>query len=103
MIPAIYRPDVDGLRAVAVMSVIVCHYDPSLLPSGFVGVDVFFVISGFVVTGALLRAEAGDVWRDLVGFWRRRSLRILPALFVMVIVSTLVFPLFFRANPAGHL
>jgi peptidoglycan/LPS O-acetylase OafA/YrhL len=94
-----YRADVDGLRAVAVLSVIVYHFDPKLLPSGFVGVDVFFVISGFVVTSALLRAETGSPFHDLMEFWRRRFLRILPALITMVIVSTVVFSVFFAPTP----
>ncbi|TYN38335.1 acyltransferase, partial [Salmonella enterica subsp. enterica serovar Typhimurium] len=45
-----YRPDIDGLRAVAVLSVVIFHYFPSILPGGFVGVDIFFVISGYLIT-----------------------------------------------------
>ncbi|MBP6626853.1 MAG: acyltransferase, partial [Arenimonas sp.] len=51
-----YRPEIDGLRAIAVLAVVVYHADPRLLPGGFVGVDVFFVISGYLIT-ALLAAE----------------------------------------------
>lgn len=50
-----YRPEIDGLRAIAVMAVIVYHFLPSFLPGGFLGVDVFFVISGYVITSSLLK------------------------------------------------
>src|SRR5262249_35090074 len=50
-----FRPDIQGMRALAVAMVVIYHHDPSLLPGGFAGVDVFFVISGFLITGHLLR------------------------------------------------
>ena len=79
-----YLSGVDGLRAVAVCAVLVYHADPRLLPGGFLGVDVFFVISGFLIT-ALLAGE----WRcegavDLRAFWLRRARRLLPALYVLL-------------------
>ncbi|NBY28392.1 MAG: acyltransferase [Betaproteobacteria bacterium] len=56
-----YRPDIDGLRALAVLFVLLFHAFPSLLPGGFVGVDVFFVISGYLITGLILRdLESGQ-------------------------------------------
>lgn len=83
-----WRADIDGLRAVAVSSVILFHAFPSICPGGFVGVDVFFVISGFLITGILLKDhEAGD-W-SVRRFYTRRARRIFPALSV-VIVATLV-------------
>lgn len=77
-----YRPDVDGLRAVAVTAVVAHHAWPGILPGGFFGVDVFFVISGFLITG-ILRREAVHGPAGLVNFYARRVRRILPALAVM--------------------
>jgi peptidoglycan/LPS O-acetylase OafA/YrhL len=76
-----YRADVDGLRAVAVLAVIAYHAFPDLAPGGFVGVDVFFVISGFLITGILVSAlESGSF--SLREFYSRRVRRIFPALSV---------------------
>lgn len=82
-----YRPDIDGLRAIAVLSVLVFHADLGL-PGGFVGVDVFFVISGYLITGILLR-ELSDGEFTAAKFWSRRIRRILPAS-ILVTVSTLL-------------
>jgi len=81
-----YRPDIDALRAIAVLPVVLFHLDKSWIPGGYLGVDVFFVISGFLIT-RLLAAELGTGKLDFIGFWRRRALRILPALVVMVAVT----------------
>ncbi|MFM7144339.1 MAG: acyltransferase family protein [Alphaproteobacteria bacterium] len=81
-----YRPDVDGLRAIAVLAVILFHVDERLLPGGFVGVDVFFVISGFLITGNILRESANGGF-SLADFYRRRIKRIsLPMLVVTGVV-----------------
>lgn len=78
----------DGLRAVAVLLVVVYHLFPAwLLHSGFVGVDVFFVISGFLITSLLLRERAATGRIGLRGFWTRRARRLLPALALVVTVS----------------
>ena len=87
MIEFKYRPDVDGLRAVAVLLVMFCHADLGF-PGGFVGVDVFFVISGFLITGLLLKEQQTDGFR-LSHFWIRRIRRILPAS-IFVVVTTLI-------------
>ena len=79
-----YRPDVDGLRAIAVLAVIVFHAFPTLLPGGFVGVDVFFVISGFLISGIILRGLSRGRFR-LLEFYGRRIKRIFPALIVMLV------------------
>jgi peptidoglycan/LPS O-acetylase OafA/YrhL len=79
-------PGVDGLRAVAVAAVIAYHLGAGWLPGGFLGVDVFFVISGFLITSLLLAEREAKGRIDLKRFWTRRALRLLPALFLMLIV-----------------
>jgi len=81
-----YRPDIDGLRAVAVLGVILYHFGADWLPGGFAGVDVFFVISGYLITSVIRRElEMGTF--SFAGFWMRRIRRIMPALLVMIVVS----------------
>ncbi|MBT8446636.1 MAG: acyltransferase, partial [Gammaproteobacteria bacterium] len=80
-----YRPDVDGLRAVAVLAVILFHAGYGC-PGGFVGVDVFFVISGYLIT-RLIFAELDSGSFSLAGFWERRIRRILPILTVVIAVT----------------
>jgi peptidoglycan/LPS O-acetylase OafA/YrhL/O-antigen/teichoic acid export membrane protein len=83
-----YRPDIDGLRAGAVLAVIGFHYFPGLFPGGFVGVDVFFVLSGFLITGLMVnRIGAGSF--TIRDFYARRIRRIFPALSV-VLLTTLI-------------
>ena len=84
-----FRPDVEGLRAVAVLLVVLYHAGLPGLGGGYVGVDVFFVISGFVITGLLLRERTSTGATSLVAFYSRRVRRILPAA-TLVIVSTVV-------------
>ncbi len=78
---------IDGLRAFAVLSVIFFHFNPAWLPGGFTGVDVFFVISGYVVTGSLLRSDASSLKTFLMGFYARRLARIYPALLLCLLVT----------------
>jgi len=78
-----YRPDVDGLRAVAVLAVFVFHLFPKLLPGGFVGVDVFFVISGYLISGIILRSlNAGSF--SFADFYIKRANRIFPSLVLVL-------------------
>jgi len=81
-----YRPDIDGLRAVAVMSVVVYHALPLWLPGGFVGVDVFFVISGFLIT-RLIVAQLTTARFSFIDFYARRVKRIFPALLLVLAAS----------------
>jgi peptidoglycan/LPS O-acetylase OafA/YrhL len=83
-----YRPDIDGLRAIAVMLVLNFHAFPEAMPGGFIGVDIFFVISGFLITGIVAR-ELDQQRFSLVGFYNRRIRRIFPAL-IVVLAATLV-------------
>ncbi|ANS78146.1 acyltransferase 3 [Serinicoccus hydrothermalis] len=74
-----HRPDVEGMRAVAVLLVLLYHAGVPWLPGGFSGVDVFFVISGYLITGLLLREATRTGRVDLARFWARRARRLLPA------------------------
>src|ERR1700756_5912544 len=74
-----YRPDIDGLRAIAVLLVVWFHAFPEAMPGGFIGVDIFFVISGFLITGIIMR-ELDQQRLSLLGCYRRRITRIFPAL-----------------------
>lgn len=78
----------DALRALAVAAVVIYHVHPGLLPGGFMGVDVFFVVSGFLITTLLLRERTRTGRVDLARFWIRRARRLLPALAAVVLVGT---------------
>jgi peptidoglycan/LPS O-acetylase OafA/YrhL len=84
-----YRPEIDGLRAVAVISVVLFHAGFSLFSGGYVGVDIFFVISGYLITTIILNDINKDKF-SLSEFYERRARRILPALICVVLVSTAV-------------
>ncbi len=83
-----YRPDIDGLRAVAVLSVLLCHANIAGFSGGFVGVDVFFVISGFLITSLIMTDLRAGTF-SLIDFWERRCRRILPPL-ALVMAATAV-------------
>ena len=84
-----FRPDVEGLRAVAILTVILYHAHVPPFTGGYIGVDVFFVISGFVITGVLLRERSATEGTSLLHFYARRVRRILPAA-ILVILATVV-------------
>lgn len=75
------------MRALAVLAVLIFHLRPASLPGGFIGVDIFFVVSGFLITSLLIRERASTGAIDFKGFWLRRARRLLPAVFLTVIVS----------------
>jgi peptidoglycan/LPS O-acetylase OafA/YrhL len=102
-----FRPDIQGLRALAVAMVLIYHLYPALLPGGFVGVDVFFVISGYLITGHLWRGVKRTGRVALVEFWGRRARRLVPAaalvLAVTWVASRLVLPATALANTAEQI
>jgi len=84
-----YRPDIDGLRAVAIISVLLFHASPRCLPGGFVGVDIFFVISGFLISGIILKdLERGKF--SFADFYARRIGRIFPSLLLVTRCCSIV-------------
>ena len=89
-----YFAHVDGLRALAVLSVMLYHLNPGLLPGGFMGVDIFFVISGFVVTASLAGHQSETPRAFLATFYARRLARLVPALVIMLVVTTALYVLF---------
>lgn len=89
-----YRPDIDGLRALAVVSVMLYHVNARWLPGGFVGVDVFFVISGFVVSASLADSSQRRIGGFIAEFYARRLARIVPALIVMLVCTAIAATLF---------
>ncbi|MCE9598138.1 MAG: acyltransferase [Spirochaetia bacterium] len=94
-----FRPEIQGLRALAILLVLFFHIWPEMLPGGFVGVDVFFVLSGFLITSILLReADSGSI--DLAAFWARRIRRLLPAATVVLLT---VFSAALFLLPTSHL
>lgn len=92
-----YRPEIDGLRAVAVIPVILFHMGLSWIPGGFIGVDVFFVISGFLIT-SIIKKELAQGTFSFRDFWARRVRRILPAM-IFVTACTLAATYFFVFRP----
>ena len=87
--PETYRPDIDGWRAVAVVAVVAHHFDKTWLPGGYLGVDMFFVISGFVITLSLLSRKVESFGSYLAEFYARRVRRLLPALVACVLVTSI--------------
>src|SRR3954451_1760632 len=93
-----YRPALDGVRAVAVLAVIAYHVSDKKPSGGFLGVDVFFVLSGYLITSLLLEERAARGSMRLAGFWARRARRLLPAVLLLVAVCAVVVA---RIDPAA--
>jgi peptidoglycan/LPS O-acetylase OafA/YrhL len=89
-----YRLDINGLRAVAVLAVMVNHFSRPMLPSGNLGVDLFFVISGYVITASLSRDKSTGLKQFLANFYAKRAKRLLPALVACIIPSAILICLF---------
>ncbi|WP_438352814.1 acyltransferase family protein [Microbacterium sp. CJ88] len=88
--PSRFLPHVQGLRAIAVLFVVLYHFWPARLPGGYVGVDIFFVISGFLITGHLMRELTATGSVRLAQFWARRARRLLPASLLVLLFCGLV-------------
>ena len=84
-----FRPDIEGLRGIAILLVVLFHAGVQTVAGGFVGVDVFFAISGFLITSLLLREAERTGSVSLRAFWARRARRILPAALLTVLVCAL--------------
>ncbi|MEY4559789.1 MAG: hypothetical protein RLZ82_804, partial [Actinomycetota bacterium] len=84
----VYRTDIQALRTLAVSLVVIFHLWPYRLSGGFVGVDVFFVISGFLITSHILRDVEGERF-SVVRFWAKRIRRLLPASFLVLIATAI--------------
>ena len=95
----VFRPEIQALRAIAVLSVVLFHLWPNQLPGGYVGVDVFFVISGYLITAHLLREVIRTGSVKLATFWSRRARRLLPASLLVLLVSA---ALTFLVIPEQH-
>jgi peptidoglycan/LPS O-acetylase OafA/YrhL len=100
-----YRPDIDGLRAVAVSAIVLFHLQSKMLPGGYLGVDIFFVISGYLITSIIIKRSDLNLF-SLLEFYRRRVLRIVPAFIVMIVVTCgvsifILLPLEMRALTAS--
>ena len=90
-----YRSEIDGLRAIAIISVVLFHGWGSVFPGGYVGVDIFFVISGYLIT-SIIFSEMKEGSFTYLNFYARRARRILPALLALIVATTAAaFLLFF--------
>ena len=85
----IHRAEIDGLRALAVLSVLGYHFFPNIFPNAGLGVDIFFVISGFVITASVYHRPRGSLGHFLVDFFKRRIKRLAPALVIMIVITTI--------------
>ena len=95
-----YRPEIDGLRGFAVAAVIANHFNKDILPGGYLGVDVFFVISGYVITSSLFGRQSANFIDFISGFYERRVKRLVPALSAFVLIMGISICLF---NPSPNI
>ncbi len=86
---SVYRPEIDGLRAIAVLTVIFFHANAAWVPSGYLGVDMFFVLSGYLIT-QIIHREMREGKFSFVEFYKRRAKRILPAFLTVLIFASII-------------
>lgn len=96
-----YMPGIDGLRALSVIAVIAYHLDLNWAPGGLIGVGIFFVLSGYLITDQIIQRWKQDRRLDLKDFWIRRARRLLPAMFVMLFLTAMWLLLFDRSRLAA--
>lgn len=93
-----YRKDIDGVRAIAIVSVVLFHYFPRVFGSGFIGVDIFFVISGYLITSSIINQVENNSF-DIITFYLNRVLRLGPSLLMMyTVISIMAYTLLFKAE-----
>ena len=92
-----YRKEIDGLRAVAVLPVILFHGGFSVFSGGYIGVDIFFVISGYLITSIILDEKTNNIF-SIISFYERRARRILPALSIVLFFTTIAAFILMPAN-----
>ena len=97
-----YFKGVDGLRSLAVLTVMLFHLNKAMLPGGYVGVDIFFVISGFVVTASILHLKFSSLWDFQSYFYARRIKRIVPALLFSMLATSIAVVLFIPESWLGR-
>ena len=85
-----FQNEILGLRGIAVLAVIIYHFNKSILPSGFLGVDIFFAISGYVITSSLFNNSFSNLSKFLFSFYNRRFQRLFPALVTFVLIFSLI-------------
>jgi len=102
MPPSLYRSDIDGLRAISVAAVLIFHAFPSVLTGGFTGVDVFFVISGYLISGIIIRRYENNTF-SAWQFYGNRIRRLFPALITVLLFCFIAGPLFFSRTESRNL
>ena len=89
-----YRHEIDGLRALAIIAVIINHFNNKLFPNGYLGVDIFFVISGYVITSSIAKRKYNNFMEFIIGFYSRRIKRLMPALIFFIVILSICICLF---------
>jgi len=80
-----YKVEIDGLKGIAILGVVFFHINENIMPSGFLGVDIFFVISGYLITKSLDRNNLNNLFDFLLDFYKKRLLKIYPSLVIYIL------------------